>query len=219
MRAERRPALLGRPTPFRRCLAFALILSLFIIVTWGVWKVLAVGCEVANRNGLASARVFLRYSLTELMTSRSRWIWLSVWEIWSLSRLWVPFAILTLVLSGIRGDIRMGLRRLLLFAPWLIVLELAFLFLGTFICSCIPEPSTLFYSDWEYVRWQTLVNAFWLKRAAVPSLIVGVFFLRYVISMRWRSALPLALLVYPLVALVTILWSILYEQLRIFRIQ
>ncbi len=212
------PLVLFRPgVAFDRCrspadlsagasIAFALIVSLLIIVPWAALKELVVVCEFAWRNGLGNAVIVWRDYNVET------WMRLMQWESGSLLRLWLLFAMLVLLVSGARRDLTMGLRRLLLFAPWLIVLDLAFLFLGTFICSCIPEPSTLFFSDWQYVRWQTLVDAFWLKRAALPSFIVGVLFLRYVISMRWRMALPVGLLVYPLVVFVTILWAIVYEH-------
>ena len=195
----------------RGSIAFALILSLLTILPWGAWRELAVWCEFASRHWSDAGASYFRDLFNDALTSRRFWIRLMQWESGSLLRLWLLFAILMLLVSGPRRDVGMALRRLFLFDPWLIVLELTFLFVGAFVCRCVPEPSTLFYSDWQSVEWKTvLFEDWWLKRALVPSFVIGVVFFRYVILLRWRMAAPLGLLVYPLITYLTILWSGMY---------
>lgn len=159
-------------------------------------------------------RAMYRYSLLEFRTT---WWRLWVWESWSLLKWLLLFAALAIVLPaprrpeprapGARPRLQERLCRLLLFAPWLAVLEVG-LYLGVSLTDfgTVAEPSTTFghwgatfryevYATWHF--W-----AFWLGRTVLPMGLVGFIFLRGVT--RWRvlpAAAGAVALVLPAIAL------------------
>ncbi len=91
----------------------------------------------------------------------------------------------------------MALRRLLLFAPWMALLDWALLIGGLIVCKCVVEPATIWPGfDWADLR-------FWVIRSAIPGTIVGYIYLRRVLRWRAGMAAPLALLCVPLLSLVS----------------
>lgn len=117
------------------------------------------------------------------------------WELWSLCRWWLLFggatATWTLIVVPFQSDRRTFISnlyaRLLAFAPWLIVLEIIFLF-GVWAggSNVVPEPSTGFVVgifEWDLWHWDCWRDPTWLKRGGLVSLGVGYLFCRTVL--RW----------------------------------
>jgi len=149
-----------------------------------------------------------------VLATPSRWTDVWLWEAWSLARWWLLFASLTALLpSGRRAASAptrrkgawQGTCRLLLFAPWLLVLEVGFL-IGVWIESpmTVPEPSTIFVTLWSWTEW---LDRTWLIRGTVPAFGVGFVYFRYVLGWR-RTASVLASIVFiPAALIVSVIWS------------
>jgi len=169
-----------------------------IFITVFGWPVIR-DLTLAGYFGIVEGRNGGLYFLSALLNELDRRHWLRVitWEGCSFARLWVMFGALTVLLGG--RDIRMALRRLLLFAPWMTLLEWALLISGAIVCrNCVPEPATIWPGfDWPDLR-------FWVIRSALPATVVGYIYLRKVL--RWRSTLaaPLAFAFIPLLSLISV---------------
>ena len=165
-------------------------------------------------------RGFYRYGLFEFRTT---WWRLWVWEAWSVTKwLWLFTALAVFLPAGrqssepgtpsLRSARDERLCRLMLFAPWLLVLEVG-LYLGVSITDfgTVAEPSTTFGHWGATIRYGTYATprfwTFWLARTVPPVGVVGFVFFRGVL--RWRplpAVVGAAALVLPAIAL-QITWS------------
>ena len=151
------------------------------------------------------------------------WTSLWHWELCSMGRWWLLFAALAalwfLALLPLRAR-RSGpsasvlLRRLLMFAPWIIVLEIAFL-AGVWPVEprVVPEPSTGFVVgifSWDLWHWDCWRNGEWLVRGGVPTLMAGTVFFRNVLEWTWAASCCGALLLVPVALMLSIATSVLY---------
>jgi hypothetical protein len=186
-----RPSVAGKVAK-GRAVAIALVSTLITIFGWAVIRDLT----LAVYFGIVEGRDGGMYFLSPLLSfQRRHWLRQITWESCSFLRLWVLFGAVTVLLGG--RDTRMALRRLMLFAPWMALLDGALLISGLLLCKCVPEPATLWPGfDWADLR-------FWVIRSAIPGSIVGYIYLRRVL--RWRPviAAPLAPGFIPLVSLVS----------------
>jgi hypothetical protein len=197
---------------WRRAAGFAVLVSALIVALWPVAR--EVGLLVLYLWKFRS-QIDWSYVLSEEMLGvlaiPRYWRRLCTWEAFSLSRWWLLFGTLTLgwcLASGRRaGAAASGtyVRRLLLFAPWLALLELAFL-AGIWVDhqNVVPEPSTIFVSAWSWTRWMWRD---WLIRGAVPTFVVGVLFFRTVLGSRWFLAVLCAVLLVPVGLCGSVAWS------------
>lgn len=206
----------------QRALAFALMVTLICV---GIWPVLV-------RTGMAPMGFSLfwgpRFDAWKYLTGDSSfgglmhaklWIRYCLWEIWSITRWWLFFGALTYTIAALRrlpaqhgrrgrsGDLTC---RLLLFAPWIFLLEVGYL-VGVWIDSpaTVPEPASV-YAVWN---WSGLFSRTWLIRGLAPSFLIGAVYFRFVAGWRWRTAALFAVLLIPLAIYCSIGWSVLYFEL------
>ena len=101
-------------------------------------------------------------------------------------------------------------------APWLIVLEVAFL-IGVWIESpnTVPEPSTGFVVgifSWDLWHWDCWLDRGWLIRGALPTFIAGFVFFASVLRW-WRVASVIAALVLvPVALLLSVACTVAYQN-------
>lgn len=163
------------------------------------------------------------------------WIYLAKWEAWSLARWWLLFGSLTAVWLGASAAIRsvtrtssnesaqesvtVTVRRFLVFAPWLVLLEVLHL-VGVWIyrgANIVPEPGTLFVVavfSWDLWNWGVWRDELWLVRALLPSAVVSAAYSRSVLRWPWIAAVVGGLLLAPAAITLSIAWSVLYSSLR-----
>jgi hypothetical protein len=206
---------------FVRALGLSLFVDALIVGLWPIWR------EAALDLGILMAIMWAQH---DYMSFSREWqhiahdvqFWKEIWwwEAWSLARWWLLFALLTL------ATVRFSLRErpaiaaaiaLLRFSPWLIVLELGYL-VGVWIArksvGVVPEPATFFATDWGFRQFGILRYVpFWLRRGAMPSLIVGLAFFRMVPKWRWGMAIVGTLLLVPVAVALSMLWSALWIAL------
>jgi hypothetical protein len=119
--------------------------------------------------------------------------------------------------EGVRSDRFVPLRRFLLWSPWIIVLELAFLAtLWIIEPNVVPEPATGFVSgifSWEKWYWTCWLNHPWLLRAVAPSAIVTLVYLRSVLNVNRWFAVVLTPLFIPPAIMLSIAWSVAFNQI------
>ena len=138
-----------------------------------------------------------------------RWRTYCGWEAWSCARWWLLFALLALGLpSALPREQRF--RRLMLFAPWIALLELGYL-VGVWFAnpSVVPEPNTLFATS-EMPASAVFTSPYWLARGVIPTLAVGMVFGRAVLGWRWPASVTLALLLVPVALLYSAFWTVLF---------
>jgi len=147
------------------------------------------------------------------------------WEVWAVSRWWLLFGGLTLTWIVASLPVRQWLqpesawqtlRRLLAFAPWLIMLEVAFL-IGVWVEGepTVPEPSTGFVVgifSWDLWHWDSWLDRGWLLRGALPTLFAGTFFFRYVLRWPWWAAALAATFLIPPALLLSIACMVAYRH-------
>ena len=186
-----RPSVAGRVAK-GRAVAVAVVTTTITVFGWAVIRDLT----LAAYFGIVEGRDGGMYFLSPLLNfERSHWLRQMTWEGCSFLRLWMMFGAVTVLLGG--RDLRMALRRLMLFAPWMAVLDWLLLISGLIFCKCVPEPATL----WPGFDWADL--PFWVIRSAIPGSIVGYIYLRKVLRWRVRIAGPLAIGFVPLLSLVS----------------
>ncbi len=196
-----------------------------VSLLWPLLRELGLGVAIWFSFGNSQAwRLF--EGLPQLLTDTSYLRRLITWELWSVLRWWLLFGTCTAVWAAIRWTLRWRWplasapnygRRLLAFAPWIVVLEIAFL-IGVWIVSplTVPEPSTGFVEgifSWDRWHWDCWKGKFWIVRGLVPLLIVGPVFFRQVLGWRWSyAAAGAACLVPPALAL-SVAWTVLFRDL------
>jgi hypothetical protein len=162
-------------------------------------------------------------------TFRSSRYWLSLfkWELWAVGRWWFLFGAITLLwifvstLRERRPRSQLGsdlLKRLLLFAPWIVVLEVSFL-IGVWIADpqpVVPEPSTGFVVgifNWKLWHWDCWLDRGWLIRGAAPTFVAGTVFFRTVLRWHWLAVVVGALCLIPIALTLSIASTVLYSDL------
>jgi hypothetical protein len=163
-------------------------------------------------------------SIADALSSAPYWSRLWQWELWSVGRWWLLFGAITGVwlissssfLRSNAGRARQILARFLAFAPWFIVLEVAFL-IGVWIESpnTVPEPSTGFVVgifSWDLWHWDCWLDRGWLIRGVLPTFIAGVVFFRQVLRWRWTAAVIVALIVVPIALLLSVACTVAYQN-------
>ncbi|HXT60640.1 MAG TPA: hypothetical protein VN699_18510 [Pirellulales bacterium] len=164
-------------------------------------------------------------SIPETFLRGEYWLRLGRWELWSLGRWWLLFgAVLSLWLvlsSPFRRWLRCEpwsrtLARFLLFAPWLVVLEVAFL-IGVWIESpnTVPEPSTGFVVgifSWNLWHWDCWMNRGWMIRGALPTFVAGCAFFTQVLRWRRLATMIAALLLIPIALMLSVACTVAYQH-------
>jgi hypothetical protein len=145
------------------------------------------------------------------LTSWFRWRTYGGWEAWSVLRWWLLFAGLSETFLPLGQPAPARWRRLMLFAPWIAVLEIGYL-VGVWAANpmVVPEPNTLF-ARWPFLPVDVLTNRYWLVRGVVPTLAVGLVFARAVLGWRWPWAAVLAACLVPVALVYSAVWTCLFD--------
>ena len=164
-------------------------------------------------------------SMAEAFSDSGYWLRVWRWEIWSLGRWWLLFGAIVLVWFAVSSPFKRWfkidrpsptLARFLAFAPWFIVLEVAFL-IGVWIESpnTVAEPSTGFVVgifSWDLWHWDCWLDRGWLIRGAIPSFITaGVFFVG-VLRWWWPTAVVAALIFVPIAVMLSVACTVAYQN-------
>jgi hypothetical protein len=226
-RGERRAAILpswvafsGNETDerrFARGLGLALFVDALLVGLWPVWR--AVASDVGLLATNSAARVNISAVLQEwsmLARDLAYWKRLWTWEAWSLARWWLLLGLLSIVTTLLSPRARPKSEaaiRLLWFSPWLIVLEFGYL-IGVWIArgqvNVVPEPSTMFASEWGFRKFGILHYVpFWLTRGGPSSFVVGLAYFRIVPGWRWGEAILGSLALVPVAVGLSMFWSVL----------
>jgi hypothetical protein len=195
--------------------AFALITTLATVLLWPVLKESGLFIAgVIGGNPTNSLSEWFWFQATEL-GFWFRWKTYCGWEAWSIVRWWLLFAVLAAALQrgtadGIDKSRRLWPRRVMLFAPWIVLLEIGHL-IGVWLVepNVVPEPNTMFAS-WPAPILTLMTSRLWLARAVVPTFVAGLIFARAVLGWRWRGSILLALVLVPTGILLSIAWSLLF---------
>jgi hypothetical protein len=148
------------------------------------------------------------------------------WEFFSLLRWWILFGSLATLWVAVTWPIRKRYNfdspsqcysRLLAFAPWLVVIETAFL-VGVWTHSpiTVPEPSTGFVEgvfSWNLWHWDCWQGVVWISRGFIPTFVVTALFFRNVLRWPWLFAAAPAACAIPVALMLSVAWSVLYGQL------
>ena len=169
-----------------------------LIVLWPVMRDLALVLNLSIVWGVSEAWAWARLNFLKSLGSFDYLTRQWTWELWSLCRWWILFGLITIAWSFVSFPFqklrvrRYGsqlIARLLCFAPWIVVLEISYVF-GVWIGGTVtvPEPNTGFVVgifDWELWHWNCWRDEQWLRRAAIPTILVGYMFFRVVLHW-WR---------------------------------
>jgi hypothetical protein len=193
---------------------FAAISTLLTIAGWPVIKItamFAISGLLGDRLGTGWLEWF-RFEYGDLLNG-FRWRTYCGWEAWSIARWWLLLGILAAALHRREPAMQEGyiwFRRLLLFAPWITILEIAHL-AGVLIAHpmIVPEPNTLFASDLDTFR-LVWTNRFWLWRAVIPTFLIGLVFARAVLDRRWSFSFIFAVVLVPPGMAVSVAWTLLF---------
>lgn len=204
-----------------RAVVFAAIVSLALVALWPALRVAGViiACSTVQWRDAAFWRFAFGADCLGTLLESQTWFNKWIWESWSIARWWLLFWALALLLGVFAGGTtRLGARsrmaavccRLLLFAPWIALLEIGYL-VGVWIDDpqTVPEPSTIFAVDWTH--WPVRP---WLIRGVLPSAAVGYLFFRAVLCWRRHAAIVAGILFAPVAIYASIAWSILYMGFR-----
>jgi hypothetical protein len=197
-----------RVTP-RRAAAFALLVTVLLIVLWPVVKEAGLAVGLLRQPGAAISVSMAWDHFRREITSLFRWRTYCGWEAWSVARWWLLFGVLAMLLpSGLPREQRW--RRLMLFAPWIALVDLGFL-AAVLVAypGLVPEPNSLF-ATWPIRVTEVLANRIWLIRGVVPSLVGGLVFARAVLGWRWPAAVTLGVVLVPAGLLLSALWTCLF---------
>lgn len=204
---------------WRRSLAVALIYSGVAIGLWPLVREAGLIIALLKTDGLDVPRYVSRLWL-EATHSLAFWQRLWKWEAWSLARWWLLFSALTLAwvaATGVFSRSRaQAVPRLLAFAPWIVLLELAML-VGVWLqqSNVVPEPSTGFVVgifNWGLWHWDAWLDRFWLVRTTVPWLVIGTLFFRQVLGWRWKWSAMATVLLLPVAIWLSIATSVAYSN-------
>jgi hypothetical protein len=205
-----------RRVTVRRAFFFSLMVSGLLVLAWPVIK--EGGLSIANSlsSGTFEWHQLVWPTLSRELTRWFRWRTYCGWEAWSITRWWLLFGLLALVVrpgpgpSRERGATSEVLCRVMLFAPWIALLELGHLF-GVWVVepSVVPEPNTLF-AIWPDSLTLVWTDRYWLTRGVAPTFLVGVVFARAVLGRRWLFSMVFAAVLVPLGLLLSVLWTCLF---------
>ena len=164
-------------------------------------------------------------SMMEIFPTARYWVRVWQWEAWALGRWWLLFGIIVLAWLAVSVPFKRWLKidrasstlaRFLAFAPWFIVLEVAFL-IGVWIESpaTVAEPSTGFVVgifSWDLWHWNCWLDRGWLIRGALPTFVTaGVFFVG-VLRWRWPHAVVAALILVPIALILSVACTVAYQN-------
>jgi hypothetical protein len=104
----------------------------------------------------------------------------------------------------------------MLFAPWLLVLEVTFL-IGVWIKLpiLVPEPSTGFVVgifSWDLWHWDCWIDHGWLIRGAIPTFIAGCVFFGRVLNWHWLVAMVAAVILVPIALTLSVACTVAYQN-------
>jgi hypothetical protein len=190
-------------------MVFALIVTLLLIALWPIIKEVGLVVSVLISSGGPPPGAQLGQQLWRELTWPFRWRTYCGWEAWSVARWWLLFGALAMALpSNLPREQRF--RRLMLFAPWIALLEIGYLVGVWFVRpTIVPEPNTLF-ATWPISVTEVLTNSYWLARGALPTLAVGLVFARAVLTWPWPASATLAMILVPTALLFSALWTWLF---------
>ncbi len=146
------------------------------------------------------------------------------WEVFSLTRWWLLFSLLTVVGLAIALVRRRTstlepaaiVRRLLAFGPWMVLLETAMLVgVWTTDPQVVPEPSTGFVEGifgWDKWHWDCWRASVWINRGLIATIVVGYVFCWKVLRWRWPAALAAAVCIMPAALMMSVAWTVLYQH-------
>ncbi len=192
-------------------LIFAMVCTCAIIVLWPLIK--EAGIQIAG--GIAGdPKMIFADRFGVFQRAAVRWVVWKIncgWEAWSILHLWLLFVVLALVFHRRRSDDHGGLlRRLMLFSPWIAILEVGYLVGVSFaVPNVVPEPSTIF-AMWPESLTDVWTDKVWLIRAIIPTFIVSLIFARAVLGWRPWLAVLFAAILAPVAMFLTMLWSLLF---------
>ena len=163
--------------------------------------------------------------MSEAFSSGRYWLRLWQWEAWSAGRWWLLFGAILLAWLALSIPLRRRLKlepatatlaRFLSFAPWIIVLEFAFL-IGVWIKtpSVVPEPSTGFVVgifSWDLWHWDCWLDREWLIRGALPTFVAGAVFFMGVLRWRWPIAVVAAIILIPIALMLSVACTVAYQN-------
>jgi hypothetical protein len=202
----------------------ALAVTFILPLMWAFLRELGLACAVALSQGFSSsASIFAQlplYLTPEALLGR-----LFRWELFALWRWWILFGLIAALWIVVAWPLRRRrplepawttVRRLLAFAPWIAVLEIAFLVgVWTLRANVVPEPSTGFVEgifSWDRWHWHGWLGVTWINRGLLPTLLVASLFFRYVLRWRWLPAIAVATCLVPLALTLSIAWTVLYQH-------
>jgi hypothetical protein len=212
-----------KPPSLGSSLVVAIVTTATVVVMWPAIRELGLTAAV----GLDGRPMFpvpdIVRSLPETFGHFWYWCRLWAWEVWAVARWWLLFSTLTAL--GIWATIparrwtdvepwSATVSRLFLFAPWLVVLEIAFL-AGVWLYEhdVVPAPDAGFAITnfhWKQWHWDCWLDRQWLVRGAAPTWIAGYAFFRTVLRFHWMFAVVGAILLIPFALTISIGWTVLY---------
>jgi hypothetical protein len=200
-----------------RAILFAAMVMGLLVGLWPLIKETGLTIAVATTSATWSLNDAASYLPKELSKPRL-WRINCGWELWSVTRWWLLFGLIVFIFpdhshrQNIRSPHQIHLCRLMLFAPWIAILELGHLFGVWFVDqTVVPEPSTIF-AMWPVSLTTMWTNSIWLTRAVVPTFFVGLVFARAVTGWRWPIALLFAMTLVPVGMLLSVTWSCLFTS-------
>jgi hypothetical protein len=203
----------------------AAIYSLTLVGLWPVLREIGLQISMSTLHSDGSTLGSAWYSIVDAIGSGRYWLRLITWEMWSLGRWWLLFGLLTLLVLIVSHAVSRPGRRLsweetisrwLAFAPWLVVLEMAFL-IGVWVRSpnTVPEPSTGFVVgifNWGLWHWDAWLDRGWLVRGVLPTIVVASVYFVQVARWPWWAALVAAILLVPVALLLSIATTVAYSH-------
>ena len=204
-------------------MAFACTLVLSLL--WSFMREFGLGVALMLSDGFSPGLQILA-EIPKLM-SDGAFVWrLFRWEFFSLLRWWILLGSLVTLWVAVAWPIRKRYNfesasqcysRLFAFAPWLVVIETAFLVgVWTHRDIVVPEPSTGFVEgvfSWNLWHWDCWHGVVWINRGFIPTLAIATLFFRNVLRWSWPSAVASAACTIPVALLLSVAWSVLYGQL------
>ena len=206
------------------CVSVAVSTSASVVLLWPLLR--EVGHNFALILGWPLDQVWVNVQgMLRASERTSYWQRLWHWEFWSIQRWWLLFGAIAVLWIAVAAAFSPAqrlkiasstIKRLLLFAPWIAVLEVLFLagvWLNDF--QVVPEPSTGFVVgifSWKLWHWDAWLDRGWLIRGAAPTFVVGIIFFRTVLRWRWPAVLVGAIALIPIALLLSIAWTVGYSH-------
>lgn len=214
----------AEPPSWKSSVTIAVTCTLITVLLWPLLRELGLAIAQMVARNVAAGMPTLE-EIPKLMVTPA-FLWrLSRWEMFSISRWWYVFSLLMIawfLISWPWRDrfqlepISATVRRLLAFAPWLVVIEVAFLVgVWTLTAQVVPEPSTGFVEgifSWNLWHWDCWKGRVWIGRGLVPTFIIGSLFFMTVLHWRWPAAIAAAACLVPLALMLSVAWMVLYSH-------